>query len=58
MKLVLYDVAVDGKHAESNSVLARRQRVYSHGNSFSIIGADLDVAEIDTLAARVDHPER
>ena len=55
---VLYDMAIDRKHTEFNLILAWRKRVYSYGNFFCIIGADLDVAEIDALAVGVDHPER
>jgi hypothetical protein len=51
-------MAIDGKYAKSNFVLARRKGVQSHGESFWIVGAYRHVTLIDAFADRVDDSER
>jgi hypothetical protein len=51
-------MAVDGKNAKPNFVLARRKRVHSYEESFWIVGAQRHVASIDAFAVRVDDDER
>ncbi|HEX9273683.1 MAG TPA: hypothetical protein VGA01_15880, partial [Candidatus Binatia bacterium] len=49
---------VNGKHAESNFVLARYKRLDSNGDSFWIVGIDRHVVQVDAVAAGVDHFDR
>ena len=51
-------MAVNGKHAESNFVLARYKSQDTNGDLFWIVGIDRDVVQIEALAAGVDHSER
>jgi hypothetical protein len=51
-------MAIDGKYAKSNFVLARGKGVQSHGQSFWIVGAYRHVTLIDAFAARVGDSQR